>query len=917
MRYLATMHRCALASAWTAAAIGALTLLGRVAELPLLAALGGGEPIRISVALALILGSGGVVGLMSGQRNIARGAAVMLLAIAFAIIGRLRLADAWLWPSPTTGITLLLLGASLLVFGERRRAGEALAMAAGALALFAMMRVLLGVSGDDRLSALTWVSFPAALGQFLLALALLFSNPRSKTVRLLASTRLDGEMARWMLPAAILIPCVLAALYLLAYHRGWVGIDLGLALMMTVLICLSVGVAFANATRLRALALTEERERALLDNAQELAGIGSWVLDRRLASITYSRSCAVLFGTEPERMLPGLGGLLTLICDRDRIGLAAALDALSADNPLLETDVVMCRADGSERHLRMRVQVELDEDDSARRLFGSFFDYTEQWRSERALREHEQYLETLLRSLGDAVIATDTSGRVRHMNPVAEGLIGWSLDEALGRPLVEVFNIINEGTRMPVENPVARVLREGRVVGLANHTALVHRDGEERSIADSAAPVRDQQGNIIGVVMVFHDVTDLRLMEEEQEHLRARLISADRMASLGLLAAGVAHEINNPLSYLIGGLSMLEPSLFDRLRDAAKGSTVEHAVRTLIVEGRELAHDCQQGAERVRRIVSDLSVFGRNQDDSADAVGANVREAVELAVRMAGSQLRSRARIETELGTVAPVAIGQARLGQVLLNLLINAAHAIPEGSPDEHFVRLSVQHEPDGQWVSIQVEDTGCGIAPEHLSRLFEPFFTTKPVGQGTGLGLSICHGIVTAAGGEITVDSEPGRGTTFRLRLPVAQRTVTAARGSLPALLSARRGRVLIIDDDPLVAKIVARMLQSSHDSEVVTQPEVALNRLLRGEQFDAVLCDLMMPTLTGMDLYARIAAARPAILDRFVFMTGGAVSSKAQDFVRQVTRPCLDKPVDRLELHGILQKVVSTVPSQGMMQ
>lgn len=910
MEHLAALRCLAMRCALATAAVALLASGGHALGLRTLAALGAGEPIRIGAALGLLAGAAGVAALITGRERLARGAAFALLLIALGIVGRIQLADGWFWPAPATGVALALVAASLLAFGARRiRVAEACAVAAGVLALFAMMRTLLGVTGDGGLVALTWITFPAALGLLLLTAALLLAEPRTTMVRLLASSRLEGEMARWMLPAAILVPTALAALHLLGHDRGWFGVDFGLALMMTVLICLLVGVLFGNASRLRALTLAEEEERALLDDAQTLARLGSWVLDRRSTRVDYSPQCAALFGLAPQRLQPGLAGLLTLVCDRDRVAFASGLDALSAANPLLQTEVRMCHVDGGERSVLVRARAEIDEDGAVERVLGTLLDLTELRRNEHALAEREQRLATLLQSIGDAVIATDANGRVEHMNPVAERMTGWNIDEARGRPLAEVFHIINERTRMPVENPVGRVLREGRVVGLANHTALVRRDGDERSIADSAAPVRDRDGNVTGVVMVFHDVTDVRVAQEEQERLRARLVAADRMASLGLLAAGVAHEINNPLSYVIGGLSVLEPSLFDRIHDAARGSAAENALAPLISEGRELAHDCQQGAERVRRIVGDLSAFGRNHDD--DHSGANVHEAIELALRMAGNQIRPRARIETALAAVPPVAIGQARLGQVVLNLLVNAAHAIPEGVPERNLVRVACRTEPDGRRVVIEIQDTGCGIAPENVARLFDPFFTTKPVGVGTGLGLSICHGIVTAAGGDITVDSDPGKGSTFRLLLPVAQR---APNGVViepkPALPPVRRGRILIIDDDPLVGKIIARVLQPDHDAVIATDSRAALERLLGGEHFDAVLCDLMMPGLSGMDVHQRLSAIRPTMLARFIFMTGGAVNAAAQDFVRNVAERCIGKPVDKRVLQDMLREVIGGV-------
>lgn len=297
MEHLAALRCLAMRCALATAAVALLASGGHALGLRTLAALGAGEPIRIGAALGLLAGAAGVAALITGRERLARGAAFALLLIALGIVGRIQLADGWFWPAPATGVALALVAASLLAFGARRiRVAEACAVAAGVLALFAMMRTLLGVTGDGGLVALTWITFPAALGLLLLTAALLLAEPRTTMVRLLASSRLEGEMARWMLPAAILVPTALAALHLLGHDRGWFGVDFGLALMMTVLICLLVGVLFGNASRLRALTLAEEEERALLDDAQTLARLGSWVLDRRSTRVDYSPQCAALFG---------------------------------------------------------------------------------------------------------------------------------------------------------------------------------------------------------------------------------------------------------------------------------------------------------------------------------------------------------------------------------------------------------------------------------------------------------------------------------------------------------------------------------------------------------------------------------------------------------------------------------------------
>jgi two-component system NtrC family sensor kinase len=246
----------------------------------------------------------------------------------------------------------------------------------------------------------------------------------------------------------------------------------------------------------------------------------------------------------------------------------------------------------------------------------------------------------------------------------------------------------------------------------------------------------------------------------------------------------------------------------------------------------------------------------------------------------------------------------ESRLGQVFLNLLINAAQAIPEGAVDRNTVTVAVREGKDDQ-VIIEVSDTGNGIAPQHLPRIFEPFFTTKPIGVGTGLGLSVCHGIVTGLGGQIEVASTLGKGTTFRIRLPAAQLTDDVSPviyTPVPRSLTPRR--VLVIDDDPEVRLALSRIIGSPHCVELAETAREAQQWLLdRKKDYDVIFCDLMMPDLTGMDLYESVATQRPEFLPRMVFMTAGAFTPRATAFLEKATVRRIDKPFDPVRVRSLL--------------
>jgi len=391
------------------------------------------------------------------------------------------------------------------------------------------------------------------------------------------------------------------------------------------------------------------------------------------------------------------------------------------------------------------------------------------------------------------------------------------------------------------------------------------------------------------------DVTESRRMEE-------RLRLSDRMAGVGTLAAGVAHEINNPLAYVIGNhefvLERLEPLL-----EGAQGETVAVPVTTLEALA-EALRDASEGTARVRHIVRDLKTFSRGDEETTRAL--DVRPVLESALSVCFNEVRHRARVRRELGEVARVVANEARLGQVFLNLLVNAAQAIPDGQVERHEIALRTFMDEQGR-VVVEVSDTGSGIAPEHLERLFDPFFTTKPVGVGTGLGLSICHGIVSGLGGEIQVDSQVGKGTRVRVVLPAAaqQEEVLPARAVEPVVPPSpavesvappsRQARLLVVDDEPLVARGVTRLLQGECSAESTSSAREALERLSQGERFDLLLCDVMMPEMSGEAFFHQLAQVAPDQRERVVFITGGAFTPEARAFLESLPPGrCVFKPL-----------------------
>jgi PAS domain S-box-containing protein len=412
--------------------------------------------------------------------------------------------------------------------------------------------------------------------------------------------------------------------------------------------------------------------------------------------------------------------------------------------------------------------------------------------------------------------------------------------------------------------------------------------GRRSIVRADFAPVRGEDGVARGGVCIVEEVT-------ERRKLQARLAQSDRLASVGTLAAGVAHEINNPLAYVLSNLE------YARRRFGDCAAMIDDLdARERIREALEHATD---GAVRVQTIVRDLKTFSRGGDESRQNV--YLERAIEAALTMAYPLIRGRAKILRDYQPTEPVWADEGRLAQVFLNLVINAAQAIADGAPARNEIRVRVYQTEDGR-VCGEVSDTGEGIAPEHVARVFEPFFTTRASGVGTGLGLSVCHGLVTAFGGEILVESQRQKGTTFRVLLPrsVAEESSRETPTERKKRLSRpRRRRLLVVDDETLLARSIELQLKEDHDVEIAATGQGALDRLRKEPSFDLVLCDMMLPDISGIDVYEQARAIDNGSHERFVFMTGGSFSPKVFKFLRDNAVPCLEKPFTAEQLKEII--------------
>jgi PAS domain S-box-containing protein len=499
------------------------------------------------------------------------------------------------------------------------------------------------------------------------------------------------------------------------------------------------------------------------------------------------------------------------------------------------------------------------------------------------LKESTERFAVIQRATQDIVWDWDLVHQKVSWNERIRDVLGYSLRD-VPQDSSWWYSLLHPDDRERVAASFRAALHGGKRVWTEEYR-LRRANGTYARVLDRGAILRNAAGEPVRVLGTVLDMS-------EREELRARVALADRMATVGTLAAGVAHEINNPLAFVIANLDYARQEI-----DAAleAGTPPEaHELPTALREARE-------GAERMRLIVRDLKTFSRPDDARMEPV--DPRRAIDSAVTLAWNEIRHRARLVKVYEPVPPVWANEARLGQVFLNLLINAAHAIPEGAADRHEIRVSTRVDAAGHVVA-EVRDTGAGIPEEHRARILEPFFTTKPPGEGTGLGLSICHGIIKSLGGELQFDSEVGRGTVFRVVLTPPLASEQQAPGPAQAVAAARRGRVLAIDDEQLVLNAMRRTLGQHHDVLLFTRAQAALAWLEQGEPWDLILCDLMMPEMTGMEFHAELSRRVPERVGDVIFVTGGAFTAGAREFLARVTNLRVDKPFEA----GALRQLVN---------
>ena len=494
--------------------------------------------------------------------------------------------------------------------------------------------------------------------------------------------------------------------------------------------------------------------------------------------------------------------------------------------------------------------------------------------AEDAMRASEERYRAVFEQAFEGIFLVDGGHAIHDANESACKMLGYTRDELLrlrAEDVVHPADLADVPIRFEVIPPGGVILSERRFV--RKDRSVIQAELTTKALLD---------GNF---QVVVRDVT-------ERKQVQAQLLLADRLSSLGRLASGVAHEINNPLAYLTLNLSMLSTFLA-KSPPAADPAPAEQA--------RQVLESAREGADRVRQIVSTLTSFGRGDEERIGAVDVNA--IIDSAVEIAGMHLRHRARVITEYQADCSAKANGFRLSQVFVNLLVNAGDALIDGNPANE-VRVRTYKASDGRVVA-EVEDNGVGIPRAALPRIFDPFFTTKEVGRGMGLGLSVCHAIVSSFGGEIGCVSAPGEKTVFRVVLEPATISTQPAPSLVAPIASTVRGRVLVVDDDARVAAAMARALED-HDVSVAAGGREAIARC-RVESFDCILCDVIMPELSGLDVLDALRREGRGLDRRVVLMTGGALTEPIRAALALSSNRILHKPIELDELRTTVASAI----------
>lgn len=516
---------------------------------------------------------------------------------------------------------------------------------------------------------------------------------------------------------------------------------------------------------------------------------------------------------------------------------------------------------------------------------------------EKKLRVQHQWLRVTMSSIGDALIATDTQKRILFMNNAAESLTGYTAEEARFKSAEDICRIVNEMTGRPVKNPIEKVLQEGRVIAMDDNVGLIGRDRKVIPISDCAAPICNDDGKIIGSVLIFRDITESKAkMDKERQAFEKRLHQAQKMEAIGNLAGGIAHDFNNILSCILGYAELA-------LDDMENTAFLKEYLTEIFTAG-----------QRARELIKQILTFARRSDEELKPIAVDI--IAKEVLKFIRSSIPSNIEIRRNIASSSLINGNPTQIHQILMNLCANAAHAM-----ENHGGVLSISltdvivdgfsHQAEsglkpGNYIQLKISDTGVGIPPEIIDSVFEPYFTTKKKEEGTGMGLAVVHSIVESYGGNITVRSRLSKGTVFTIHLPVCK------KGSLEHkhdTENPQRGseRILLIDDEVQIVKIGKKILERL--GYLVHTSTSSVNALklfrLQPDHFDLVITDMAMPHITGDELAAEFLKIRSDI--PIILCTGYSKKLSNANWADAGIKALINKPFTKADMSDTVRRVL----------